>query len=310
MMLRRIQSRAEASFMHLVLGFLRCLGPVTASSLGGAVARAIGPWLPVSRVADANLRLALPELDATARRRVIRGVWDNLGRTIGELPHIAALQRTTYGPGWEVEGEAIALRMATYPGPIVLISAHIGNWEILPAVGAAFGLRMGMFYRAAANELVDEIVVDLRNQAARGAMPQFPKGAAGARAAFDFLREGGVLGLLIDQKMNDGIPVPFFGHPAMTAPAAASYALRFDCPVLPVHVERLGPARLRITCDEPITPQPSGDRHADIATLTRQMNACVERWVRARPEQWLWLHRRWPSSHSQRLIRPAVESCG
>jgi hypothetical protein len=107
--------------MHLVLGFLRCLGPVTASRLGGAVARAIGPWLPLSRVADANLRLALPELDATARRRVIRGVWDNLGRTIGELPHIGALQRTTHGPGWEVEGEAIALRMATYPGPIVLI---------------------------------------------------------------------------------------------------------------------------------------------------------------------------------------------
>jgi KDO2-lipid IV(A) lauroyltransferase len=160
---------------------------------------------------------------------------------------------------------------------------------------------MGMFYRAAANELVDEIVVDLRNQAARVTMPQFPKGAAGARAAFGFLREGGVLGLLVDQKMNDGIPVPFFGHPAMTAPAAASYALRFDWPVLPVHVERLGPARLRITCDEPITPQPSGDRHADIATLTQQMNACVERWVRARPEQWLWLHRRWPSSHSQRF---------
>lgn len=194
-----------------------------------------------------------------------------------------------------MEGEAIARRVATGGGPVIMISAHIGNWEILPAVGAALGLRMGMVYRAAANALVDDIVVDLRNRSGGGAMPQFPKGAAGARAAFRFLREGGALGLLVDQKMNDGIAVPFFGRPAMTASAAAAYALRFECPVLPVHVERLGPARLRIICDEPITPRPTGDRHADVAALTGQINACVERWVRARPEQWLWLHRRWPN---------------
>jgi KDO2-lipid IV(A) lauroyltransferase len=283
--------------MKLALAFLGRLGPAAASGLGGAVGRAIGPLLPVTRVADANLRLALPELDATARRQVIRDVWESLGRTVGELPHVAALERTTYGPGWELEGEAIARRMAAHPGPVILISAHTGNWEILPAVGAALGLRMGMFYRAAANQLVDDIVVGLRNRAAKGTMPQFPKGAAGARAAFAFLREGGVLGLLVDQKMNDGIAVPFFDHPAMTAPAAAAYALRFDCPVLPVHVERLGPARLRIICDEPILPQATGDRHADIAALTTQMTACVERWVRARPAQWLWLHRRWPNPH-------------
>ena len=296
MMMRRVQARTEASCVRLALAFLRYLRPETASGLGGALARRFGPLLPVSRVAEANLRLALPELDAPARKRVIRGVWDNLGRNIGELPHIAALERTDRGPGWELEGEATALRMAAHPGPVLLVSAHTGNWEILPAVGAALGLRMGMFYRAAANELVNEIIVDLRNRAAKGMMPQFPKGAVGARAAFGFLREGGVLGLLVDQKMNDGIAVRFFGHPAMTAPAAAAYALRFDCPVLPVHVERLGPARLRIICDKPILPQPTGDRHADVAALTQQMTACVERWVRARPEQWLWLHRRWPNA--------------
>ena len=291
-----LQFRLEAWAARGALALLRRLGPTAASNLGGAVARNIGPWLPVSRVADANLRLAMPELDQGARRRIIAGVWDNLGRTTAELPHLAGLRRTASGPGWEIEGEAIAQRVAADPGAVILFSAHTGNWEILPAVGAAFGMRMGMFYRAAGNPLVDRLIVDLRSRAAGGAMPQFPKGAAGARAAFGFLREGGVLGLLVDQKMNDGIPAPFFGHTAMTASAAAAYALRFDCPVLPVHVERLGPARLRIICEEPIVRQTTGDRQADIAALTGQMNACVERWVRARPEQWLWLHRRWPET--------------
>ena len=295
MRLRNLEFRLEAGVARLALALLRRLGPVTASNLGGAVARAIGPLLPVSRVADANLRLALPELDEAARRRVVRGVWDNLGRTVGELPHLPALQRTASGPGWEIAGEDIARRMAAHPHPVILITAHTGNWEAMAAMGPVFGARMAVFYRAAANPLVDRLIVDLRKRIAQGRIEQFAKGAAGARAAVGFLRERGVLGVLVDQKMNDGIPAPFFGHTAMTASAAATLALRFGCPVLPAHVERLGPARLRIIFDEPIEPRATGDRQADIAALTVQMNACVERWIRARPEQWLWLHRRWPA---------------
>ena len=295
---RMLQYRAEAGLLRFGLGVLRALGPVRASNVAGAVTRTIGPLLPVSRVADGNLRRALPELDEAGRRRVILGVWDNLGRTVAELPSVPLLRRTGSGPGWEIEGEDIVRRMAAETGPVILISAHIGNWELLPAVGHAFGLRMANFYRAAGNPLVDRITVDLRNAAAGGDMPQFAKGAAGARAAFGFLRGGGVLGLLIDQKMDDGIPVPFFGRPAMTASAASVYALRFRCPVLPVHSVRLGPARLRVVVDEPIPLPDSGDRQADIATLTAAMNATVERWVRENPDQWLWLHRRWPKDQS------------
>jgi KDO2-lipid IV(A) lauroyltransferase len=296
MTLEKIQFRLEAWLARVALALLRRLGPVAASNLGGAVARGIGPWLPVSRVADTNLRAAFPEIDSAARRGIIRGVWDNLGRTTAELPHVAALRRTVAGPGWEIEGEKFARQMAAHPGPVIMISAHTGNWEILPAVAAAFGMRLGIFYRAARNPLVDRLIVDLRGGIAGGSTPHFAKGAAGARAAFGFLRDGGILGLLVDQKMNDGIAAPFFGRTAMTASAAASYALRFDCPVLPVHVQRLGPARLRIVCEEPIVARTTGDRQADIYALTTQMNACVERWVRARPEQWLWLHRRWPEA--------------
>jgi len=292
--MKQLRFRLEAGFMRLALAFLRRLGPVAASNLGGAVARTIGPWLPVNRVADRNLRLAMPELDEPARRRVIRGVWDNLGRTVGELPHVAALPRTTRGPGWDVEGEAIMRRLVAHPGPVILVTAHTANWEMMARMGPYFGARMAIFYRASANPLVDRVIVDLRNGIAGGYMGQFPKGAAGARAGMAFLREPGVLGLLVDQKLNDGIPVPFFGHTAMTSSAAATLAFRFNCPVIPAHAVRLGPARFRIVFEEPIIPAPTGDRHADVAALTEQMNGCVERWVRARPEDWLWLHRRWP----------------
>jgi KDO2-lipid IV(A) lauroyltransferase len=100
--------------------------------------------------------------------------------------------------------------------------------------------------------------------------------------------------MLADQKMNDGIPVPFFGRMAMTSSALAALALRFDCDVLPARVERLGGAAFRLTVF-PALPLPrSGDHHADVAALMARVNRILEQWIRDRPEQWFWLHRRWP----------------
>jgi Kdo2-lipid IVA lauroyltransferase/acyltransferase len=93
--------------------------------------------------------------------------------------------------------------------------------------------------------------------------------------------------------MNDGIPVPFFGRPAMTTSALGFLALRFDCDVIPLRVERLAGARFRVTVFPPIALAHSGERHADAAALMGQVNAILETWIRDRPEQWLWVHRRW-----------------
>jgi KDO2-lipid IV(A) lauroyltransferase len=100
--------------------------------------------------------------------------------------------------------------------------------------------------------------------------------------------------MLVDQKMNDGITVPFFGRPAMTAPAIARLGLRFQCPLLPIRVERLQGARFRLTVLPALDIVDTGDAAADVLSTMTRVNAVIESWVRARPEQWLWLHRRWP----------------
>ena len=93
--------------------------------------------------------------------------------------------------------------------------------------------------------------------------------------------------------MNDGIAVPFFGHEAMTTPAVALLALRHRCPICPFRIERLGPARFRLTSHEPLHPHPSGDHKADVLAVMTTLNGILEDWIRARPAEWLWLHRRW-----------------
>lgn len=288
-------ARLQASALKVLIRALRRLGPVRSSNLGGSLARLVGPRLPPSRIADVNLRLAMPELDRAARRRVVRGAWENLGRTVGELPHVSALRRTDAGPGWDVEGDEIIAELVARGGPAIFFSGHIGNWEMLPAIGAAYGIRLSSVYRAAAQPAVDRAIAELRADAT-GNAPNFPKGTAGARAAMAHLARGGVLGLLMDQKLNEGVEVPFFDRPAMTATSLAALALRFRCPVIPAYVRRLGPSRLRLVVESPLALPDTGDRRNDMAALTLAVNRTLERWIREQPESWLWMHRRWPKA--------------
>lgn len=286
---QQLRWRAEAVLVRGLLGLSRRLGARRASDLGGAVARALGPWIPVSRIGRRNLELAFPDREAAWRERVLRGAWDNLGRTMMELPHLTHLPQTAEGPGWELVG---AEHLPPGERRLIFVSAHLANWETLPKAAAAVGLDMAGLYRAPDNPEVDALVRRMRQGGVEA--PLFPKGVRGARLALRHLSNGGALGLLVDQKLNEGLELPFLGQPAMTATAPAELALRFRCPVIPVHTERLGPCRFRVVV-EPAVPLPdSGERQADVRALTLALNQRIEAWVRARPEEWLWLHRRFP----------------
>ena len=238
--------------------------------------------------------MVMPELGMADRAQVVRGVWDNLGRTVAEWPHLADLpEHSPEGPGWFIENAEIIDRIAAQGGPAILFSGHIGNWEMLPLASARHGVPVASFYRAADNEAIAKMVADLRRRAMGMDTKLFPKGASGARQALQHLRHGGYLGILVDQKMNDGVEARLFGRPSMTAPALATLALRLRCPVIPGHAQRTGPARFRLVCEEPLSLPDSGDRAADVLTLTQMVNDRLEEWIRARPESWLWLHRRW-----------------
>lgn len=266
---------------------LRALGPDLSSALGGAVARAIGPFLGASRVAEANLLRFMPQLDAAGRRRVLAEVWDNLGRTGAEFPHLRflAAERT------EVVGTEVFERIRASGRGAIFFCAHTANWEIAPPAARRFGVFVNVVYRAMSNPHVDAIVLRERGLGADSAVA---KGPAGARRLVALAAAGRHIAVLLDQKMNDGIPAPFFGVDAMSAPAPAQLALRNDLPLVPVRIERLSGARFRMTVHEPLARPATGDRRKDVAALVAAVNSTIEGWVRERPGEWLWLHRRWP----------------
>jgi Kdo2-lipid IVA lauroyltransferase/acyltransferase len=304
--LRWASHHCEATLFRGAMGALRRLGPVRSSNLGGWVARTLGPRLSVSRIADRNLSHALPELTAAQRATIIRMMWDNLGRNSAELPHLPSFSRTCDGPGWEIEGEEHIAQMKCAKTQVIFFSGHFGNWEMILPIAAALDLPVSGFYRAASNLHVDAMIQSLRKKALGPRVSMFAKGAQGARAALRHLQRGGSLGLLVDQKMNDGIAVPFFGRHAMTAPALAEFALRFGFPIIPVRIVRLGPARFRMICEPPLVVALTGCRNTDLYAILLAVNATLERWIRTEPASWLWLHRRWPKEDIPVVPVPAA----
>jgi KDO2-lipid IV(A) lauroyltransferase len=281
----------EGTGLVLTYCFFRVMPLDLASAVGGFLARTIGPLLGITKRADENLKRALPDLTPAQRKKVIAGMWDNLGRVIAEYPHLDKFK--LFHKSKRIDGiDGGNILTTRDPNKkYIFFSAHYGNWEIAVRTASQAGFKVTGVYRAPNNPIVNRFMLWARG-AEGGEL--VPKGDIGAKRAFGALREGRALCMLVDQKMNDGIPVPFFGRDAMTAPALAALALRYDCEVVPIRMQRLKGAHFWMTSEPALKLPKTGNSEADRLTLMTEINAIVERWVREHPEQWLWLHRRWP----------------
>lgn len=285
-----LRHRAEALLAIVVMGLFAALPVDWASAVGGWLARAIGPRLKVSNVARRNLARVFPEKSPAEIEAVVAEVWDNLGRVAAEFPHMHWLMDNRV----EVVGRENLILLRDDGQPGLFVAAHLGNWEMAATTAVKVGIPITLVYRAANNPWIETIYRRHRTATAPGG--QIAKGPEGAREIMQVLKAGGHVGMLVDQKMNDGMMVPFLGRDAMTAPAVGRFAVRFKCPVVMARVERLKGAHFRITLTPPLDYAVTGDTQADTLALMTAINDQLGRWVREHPGQWLWLHKRWPEN--------------
>ncbi len=218
-------------------------------------------------------------------------MWDNLGRTAGEHPHLAQFDPYIKDSRVEVTGGEYFDALLDSETPSIFFAGHIANWELAPLAGTKRGLKIHLVYRRANNPFFDKLVQKGRHVLGGDF---YPKGPEGAKSILRALRRGDHMAMLVDQKMNDGIAVPFLGRDAMTAPAVAELAYRYGYPVIPARVERLKGARFRVTIYAPLERPESGDKQSDIRAMTTEINRHLGEWISETPEQWFWVHNRWP----------------
>ncbi len=282
----------EAAVFDAALALARLFPVDSVSNFGGSLFSILGPLTSANRVAERNLRIAFPEARDAEINSLLRAQWIELGRSLAEflvLDRIVADSSRV-----QVEGEAALKAIAEGTGPVVFISGHFSCFEVMAAAIVRAGVKCQVTYRAMNNPYVDESV--RKNRFRYGVRLFAPKGLEGARELMRALQRGESVALMNDQKFNGGIAAPLFGHLAHTAPGPSTFALRFGVPIQPMSVQRVGPgARFKVVVHQPMRLADTGDREADIAAGVRRINAFIEDRVRARPTEWFWVHRRWPS---------------
>jgi len=288
---QRVQWRLETIAWDVIYWApMKALGPDRASDFGGWLVKKIGPLLSQQKTMRRNLRLAFPDWTDAQIEETALAAWESVGRTAGEMPHLPAIDPYT-GGRVEIVGLDVLDSIRDSGKGAVFISGHFANWEIMPAAITKRIPNAVMTYRALNNPHIDKRIADLR--AAYGTQVNAPKGI-GTRELMRALSRGAPVALMNDQKFNEGIPVSFFGHEAMTAPGPTRMALKYKVPIVPVSTVRTGPARFRIEFHEPFVPEETGHPEADIRRSVERITAFIEEQVRAHPGQWFWQHRRWP----------------
>lgn len=274
----------EAILVRTLIALFGCLSPARASALGGFLGRSIGPHLAVSRKKAARHIMASLNTSPAATREIIRAMWDNLGRTFAEYPHLHTItsQYTT------ISGIEHIDSILKNNGPAIFFSGHLANWEAAGASIRRFGVNVDLIYRAPNNPYVRDVLDHYRSMG--GELRTYPKSASGMRQVMMALKEGRRIGILIDQKYNQGVEADFFGQPAMTSLSFIQLARKFNCPLIPTRVERLPHAHFHVTFYPPL------DTSRDDSALLREAHDMLESWIRHKPGHWLWLHKRWKNT--------------
>ena len=284
---RDARHRVEHALFRAAGAIFRALGLQRASALSGLLWRIGAPLLKRHGRALGHLATSLPDTTAAQRETIARAMWENLGRTFAEaffLREIAAGGRVAES------NRAVLDAWLGWPGGKVACAAHLANWELAVAPAQAESLDLWSIYQTLKNPRVDADVRAMRAFLYTGGL--VAKNPGVPRQFLKVVRDGGTVALLSDLRDYTGIAVPFLGRPAPSTTFPALLAVAAGGPVLVCCMRRLPRVRFLQTYTL-VTMPDTGDRAADVAQVTAEIQAVFDGFIRRWPEQWMWAHRRW-----------------
>ena len=277
----------EAILIHFVLNILKIFPYRSRIHAGSLIFKIfISPLTGNKKRIKSNLNLVMPNLIESEKNDLVNRCLNNIGMTMFELfsPKefkLAGQRAKVHGPGMDL------LEIARDKSkPVIFISGHFGNYDVIRANLISKGYELGALYRPMNNPYFNATY--LKNISTIG-VPLFARGNSGMAEMMKFLQHGKSIALLIDQHMSNGEPLKFFGKTAFTATSAAKMALKYDAILMPFFVLRKGrTSDFDLHFEAPI-------KHSNPIKMTQDFNDRLEARVKENPDQWLWTHKRWKS---------------
>ena len=288
--LKKIRYLIEAMLAWLGLFFFGSLSLKNASNLSSFLAKFIGTKIAVNKLAISNISKALPDIEKNELQQIIINMWDNLGRIVGEFPHICKMTNDELNQYIEIDEETknnLDNLIKLDRGGIIF-SAHFGNWEIGPKFLTNYGLKVRTLYRPLNNPLVEDMTAKIRG------VPLIQKGASGSRDLINALKQREYVIIMADQKITDGEPVKFFHDDAITSTSIAKMAIKYNVPLIPGYIFIVDKNfKFKLIIEKPLEYYNKKLDKQMATNLTLKINQTIERWIKKSPEQWFWVHNRW-----------------
>lgn len=284
----------EAQLFRFLFWVLGLLSVERASSVAAAIVSLIGPHTSVARTVRCNLAVAFPDWNEKDLRRTTRGVFRQLGMAVAELTKMDKI--------WSEREQRLEFRIDPLAqahldarGATVFATAHVGAWQVVNLISRQQNLTITVVFAEESNPQVRDVMHRLREAFGVKLLPTH----AGVRPLLRELNAGNSIGLAMDTRLDTGEPLPFFCVDALTNTSAARLALSSGAALIPIRGERLRPGYFRVSVMAPIaSPVPDAKLAEQATAMTRQINEHFEEWIRAAPDQWMCLKRRWPKARA------------
>ena len=265
----------------------KIIGLKFASNISSKIVSLIGPFFRSKKLIENNIRKAIPNLDSKELKKIVNNMWGNYGRILSEYVFIKDFRIANLKNNLEIEGQEILNKIKKDNEPVIFVSGHFNNFELMAMHIEKSGINLAAVYRPLNNKFLNFVMEKIRKKYI--CKNQIKKGISGTKQLLSFFKNGSSVALMIDQRVSEGIKSNFFKHEALTTTIPAQFAKKFNCKIVPIYIERLKDVNFKLTIHEPL--KYSNDY--SVESITQNLNSLLEKMILKNPEQWIWSHNRW-----------------
>ena len=277
----------EFIFVIFFFFIFKMIGYKNASNFGEIIGKIFGPLFRSSQKIQKNLDDSKIVNSKADRQNIINKMWGNYGRIFAEYIFIKDFRNNNLSHNLEIIGEDILKKVKDQKKPVIFISGHFNNFELMAMQLEKSGIDLAAIYRPLNNKFLNPVMEKIRKDYV--CKKQIKKGLKGTKELLNHFKKGTSIALMIDQRVSQGIKSNFFDIPALTTTIPAQFVKKFNCEIVPVYIERKDKFFFRLEIFNPIKFSISDD----IDNITLRLNKVLEQMIQKNPDQWIWTHDRW-----------------
>jgi len=278
-------------FQFLIIFFLflifKIFGLKISSNLSSFLFKIFGPFFRPKKRIEKNILKAFPEIKTKELKTIINNMWGNYGRILSEYVFLKDFRKSKFQNNIKIIGQDVLEEIKKNNKPVVFISGHFNNFELMAMHIEKSGINLAAIYRPLNNKFLNFLMEKIRKKYI--CKNQIKKGIAGTKELLSCFKKNYSIALMVDQRVSQSIKSNFFGHKAYTTTIPAQFVKKFNCEVVPIYIERIDKINFKLTINNPINY--SNDK--SIEEITLDLNHIIEKMILRNPDQWIWSHDRW-----------------